>query len=124
VDADRAARARRAEWYLQRLSGVETVQLTRPIADAEPGYLRFPVLSARSEEALRAAAPALGVVRTYPRPLGEEPAIAAVLRAPEPTIAMPGAQTLCRRLVTLPTHAAVTDADAERVVEWATGAGG
>ncbi len=121
VDADRAARAQRAAWYRERLADVDAVDLIQPIPGAEPGYLRFPILSARSDGALHEAAPALGVVRTYPRALGEEPAIAAVLRAGESTIPTPGAQTLCRRLLTLPTHAAVGDADAERVVRWAKG---
>ena len=121
MDADRDLRAQRAAWYHQRLADDETVQLVQPIAGVQPGYLRFPILSARPDGALHPAAPALGVVRTYPRVLGEEPAIAAILKLGESTIATPGAQTLVRQLLTLPTHAAVTDADAERIVAWARG---
>ena len=52
-----------------------------------------------------------------PANLNEEPAAAVVLHMREPP--MPGARGICSRLFTLPTHAAVTDADAERIVEWA-----
>jgi perosamine synthetase len=121
ADADRAARVRRSAWYVQRLSSDGGAQLIQPIPGAEPGYLRFPILSARPDVVLPASASPLGVVRTYPRALGEEPAIAAVLKPGESTISTLGAQTLCRRLVTLPTHAAVRDADAERVVRWVGG---
>ena len=107
----------RARWYEERLSGVSTLALVRSIAGAEPGYLRVPVLTAVANDPNRAPEPSLGVVRTYPLPLGEEPAAAAVLHLREP--AMPGARAICSRLFTLPTHAAVEDADAERIVAWA-----
>jgi perosamine synthetase len=116
VDADRVRRAARAWWYTERLEGMPTVRVVHPIAGAEPGYLRFPILDATPGMAGRSPAPRLGVVRSYPRPLGEEPAIAAVLAPREPP--MPGARAICERLLTLPTHAAVTDRDAGRVVEW------
>lgn len=119
ADADRAARGQRAAWYRHRLTDVDDVRLVQPIAGAEPGYLRFPILCARSDGGINETAPALGVVRTYPRPLGEEPAIAAVLKTGESTISTPGAQILCCRLLTLPTHASTTDLDAKRVLEWA-----
>ncbi len=118
VDADRICRSQRARWYAERLSGVSTLALVRSIAGAEPGYLRLPVLTAVANDPNRIPAPKLGIVRTYPLPLGEEPAAAAVLQVGEP--AMPGARAICSRLFSLPTHAAVTDADAERIVEWAT----
>jgi len=117
VDADRVMRAHRAGWYVERLSGLPSLRLVRPIAGAEPGYLRFPILDATPGGSVRVPAPALGVVRTYPRPLGEEPAIAAVIEGGEP--ATPGAREICDRLFTLPTHAAVRDEEATRVVQWA-----
>jgi perosamine synthetase len=120
VDADRATRAARAAWYTERLADIAALDLVDPIAGAEPGYLRFPVLARLAADAKRIPAPPLGVVRTYPLPLGEEPAAAAVMHLREPT--MPGAREICSRLFTLPTHAAVTDADAERVLGWARGA--
>ncbi len=117
IDADRVCRSQRAAWYGERLAGVSTLTLVRPIAGAEPGYLRFPVLAGIDNDRGRVSAPWLGVVRTYPLPLGEEVAAAAVLHLGEPP--MPGARAICSRLFTLPTHAAVTDADAERIVAWA-----
>jgi perosamine synthetase len=117
MDADRAARAHRAQWYVERLARSSPVRLVQPIAGAEPGFLRLPVLTASSGGGYLAAAPVLGIVRTYPRPLGEEPAIAAVLCAREP--ATPGAREICSSLLTLPTHDGVTDADAEKVMQWA-----
>jgi dTDP-4-amino-4,6-dideoxygalactose transaminase len=117
VDEDRTARAARAAWYVERLTGLPSVRLVRPVSGAEPGYLRFPILDATPGSSVRNAAARLGVVRTYPRPLGSELAIASVLEAGEPV--MPGAREICDRLLTLPTHAAISDADAARVVQWA-----
>ena len=116
IDRDRVRRAGRADWYVDRLRGVAGVQLVHPVSEAEPGYLRFPILVPASGASSRAPAPHLGVVWSYPRPLRDEPAIAAVLKSGEPQT--PGAREVCERLFTLPTHTAVSDAVAERVVEW------
>ena len=117
--ADRDARASRAAWYTARLSAMPTVQLVRPIDGAEPGFLRFPVLVAGVDPARRDGDPSVGVVRSYPRPLGEEPAAQPVLHSGEPST--PGAREICDRLFTLPTYCAVTDRDAEGVLAWAKG---
>ena len=116
MDADRVPRARRAHWYVERLGDLSATRLITPIPGAEPGYLRFPILDIVSSDRTYPSAPALGVVRTYPRPLGDEPALAAILHAREP--ATPGARELCSNLLTLPTHARVTDADGRAVVDW------
>jgi perosamine synthetase len=115
--SDRAARATRAAWYTAHLGAMPTIQLVRPIDGAEPGYLRFPVLISELDASRRDGAPSVGVVRSYPRPLGEEPNAQAVLHPGEP--ATPGAREICDRLFTLPTYSAVADRDAERIVAWA-----
>jgi dTDP-4-amino-4,6-dideoxygalactose transaminase len=117
VDADRDARTHRAVWYTAQLSGLPRVRLVQPLIGAEPGYLRFPILADAPGGQARDAQRSLGIVRTYPRPLGEEPAIAAMLHPREPST--PGAREICERLFTLPTHAAVRDPDAQRIVTWA-----
>lgn len=119
LDGDRAGRAIRAAWYAERLADIPALDQVDPIAGAEPGYLRFPVLARVATDDKRVPAAPLGIVRTYPLPLGEEPAAGAVLHLREP--AMPGAREICNRLFTLPTHAAVTDRDAERILGWARG---
>lgn len=116
VDADRESRARRAAWYTQRLAGRSGVDLVQPLTGSQPGYLRFPILRDKGKGVRGDAAPHLGIVRTYPRPLDEEPAIASVLESGEP--AMRGARALCERLLTLPTHAAVHGSEVEHVVAW------
>jgi hypothetical protein len=84
----------------------------RPIEGSVSGFLRLPVL----DRADRAAAAALGVVRSYPRSLAEEPAMAAAIHEGEPD--MPGAREIARTLFTLPTHRFVTDSDGERIAAW------
>ena len=106
--ADVAGRRERAA----RLSGTVRAGLiaVAPIGGAAPGYLR---LAVRDVESRRAPAPALGVVRGYPAPLASLPELAAVRLAGDGE--MPGADELSRTLLTLPTHAGVTDADARRI---------
>jgi hypothetical protein len=69
------------------------------------------------DEAGRRVAPQLGVVRSYPRPLGEEAEIAPIIHRGEPDT--PGAREICRTLFTLPVHEYVTRGDERQIVEWA-----
>ncbi len=116
LDADREVRARRANDLIVRLEAIPGLQLVRPIRGSVSGFLRLPVL----DRADRAPATALGIVRSYPRSLAEEPAIAAAIHEGEPD--MPGAREVCGTLFTLPTHRFVADADADRIAAWAAGA--
>jgi dTDP-4-amino-4,6-dideoxygalactose transaminase len=88
------------------------VRAVRPVEGGDPGYLRFPVLL-RGE---MREAPSLGIVRGYPRPLGEEAEIQPILvKSAEP---LHGAKELARRMVTLPTHGMVTGRDLSRLSHW------
>ena len=113
ADAERAHRAERARLTIEALDGAPNLDVVRPIPNGESGYLRLPVLDRRG----RQAAPRLGIVRSYPRPLGDEPAAGALLALGEP--ATPGARAVCASLFTLPTHARVERADREQLARWA-----
>lgn len=94
-----------ARWHdlLRDVSGVESIRVPEA---GEPGYLRLPVMSDRPE---LAGAVQAGVARSYPVPLPRLPQAAALLAAEQP--AFPGAELLARSLLTLPTHAQVTNED-------------
>src|SRR5262249_47299099 len=114
ADADREAgqRSTRAG-VLTYLLCSETLQVVRPIAGGVSGFLRLPVL----DHVRRHTAKRLGVVRSYPRPLNEEPQAASLVMPQEP--ATPGARSVCSTLFTLPTHARVTESDREQLAQWA-----
>jgi len=82
------------------------------IAGGVPGYLRFPV---RLPDGVPAA-PRLGIVRGYPRPLAEQPELALSLCPVNGPLT--GARELARSLFTLPTHHLVTSADLARLGAW------
>lgn len=113
-DAERLARAAVAESLTGQLARVPSLHPVTAIPGSNPGYLRFAALDA----AQRREAPRLGVVRSYPRPLGEEPEIAPIVHCGEPET--PGARDICRMLFTLPVHEYVTRADERQIVEWAS----
>ena len=86
----------------------------------EAGYLRMPILGAASNRHGRVADGArLGIMPAYPQTL---PSLAAFrgccINASE---AFPGAVELADRLVTLPTHALLTDTDLRRIEAWLAG---
>ena len=93
-----------------------TLGLSRPIADAVPGYLRYAV---RDLAGGRGAAPSLGVLQPYPQTLLEQPELQAVLMSGEPPT--PGAAELRLALFTLPTHGFVNQADLAALADWLTG---
>jgi len=82
-------------------------------ADAEPAWLRFPVLAEHDSAArtLRSApARALGIMPGYPVPLADLDA-ARELTFGEETSDHPGAVRLTQRLFTLPTHNRLRETD-------------
>lgn len=88
------------------------LRLVRPIAGAQPGFLRFPVL----DHGGRQAAASLGILRGYPRTLPEQPELAPCVASGEPP--MPGALEIRARLFTLPTHSFVSSTDRDRMAAW------
>jgi|HubBroStandDraft_3_1064219.scaffolds.fasta_scaffold12967_2 perosamine synthetase len=114
ADTERLARAAVAESLAGQLARIPSFHPVTAIPGSNPGYLRLVVL----DEAGRRAAPLLGVVRSYPRPLGEEPEMGPIIHRGEPDT--PGARDICRKLFTLPVHEFVTRADERQIVEWAS----
>lgn len=114
TDADRAAEARRRVAAALRDATNETKRIRPavPIAGGEPGYLRFPVLADVGIDPV----PALGIVRSYPRPLFAEPSIQPILTPSHESF--PGARELANTLLTLPTHHMVTTSDLQALHRW------
>jgi dTDP-4-amino-4,6-dideoxygalactose transaminase len=86
------------------------------LAQGSAGYLRFPIRLHPEAAGLASgrAARHAGVARSYPRPLGELPAVAS--RLVEPALSFPGAVALARELVTLPTHSRMSPRDFDEIV--------
>ncbi len=93
--------------------------------DALPGWMRrLPrdvghpvhqyVVRVPARERVRAALLDAGIETAtyYPRPLGDQPALAAVSRTPTPN-----ADAFCREALALPVHEGLSDEDATRVIE-------
>lgn len=114
ADADlgvRTAHARLLEQATHEGKGVSSI---RPIAGASPGYLRFPVrlTTARGGDRSR---PELGVVHGYPKTLDGLPELSKWLMGQE---RLTGARELARDLITLPTHALLTQNDLRAIRKW------
>jgi dTDP-4-amino-4,6-dideoxygalactose transaminase len=79
--------------------------------DACAGYLRLPVRLSRGMATFSSPsrALALGIAPSYPRALSELPQVAAIRGRTDGT--WPGAWTLVRELVTLPTHSFLSSGD-------------
>ena len=112
-----AARRRR---NARRLLGAmpSAVRPVRVREDATPGWLRLPVLVPRDvrEAAASSDASRLGIAGGYPRILPSLPALAA--RTDPSGVPFPGAERLCRELITLPTHGLLRSDDLSRVAAW------
>ena len=103
-------RRRVEEGFLDALQSSSTATMPKPDARAVSGALRVPVLI---DPAAAASLRPLGVVRSYPRHLGEYPEIAARCSRPRD---MPGAALLAGRTHTLPTHSLLTGEDIHAIV--------
>jgi dTDP-4-amino-4,6-dideoxygalactose transaminase len=112
VDRYTALRRRNAEALREVAGQARHVRACTPIVGSEPGYLRFPLVATGKT----APAPALGIVRGYPRPLSDEPELQSILRPTQGSF--PGARELANSLLTLPTHHLVTPADLRALGAW------
>jgi len=102
-------------------------EIASSAAGSSAGYLRFPVLAAQGlrgfasaiggEDAVRR----LGVAASYPKELGELPALARLVVGES---RMPGAAQLVHQLVTLPVHSLGSSRDLGRLVESIVSYGG
>ena len=82
------------------------------------GYLRLPLVAAPSIRAAAATleARALGIMPGYPLPLCDLPGFAE--RVVNRQDRFTGARTLAERLITLPTHGLLGEADLDRLETW------
>ena len=117
-DAEAEVRRRNAAALLAAPADSAVVRPIHPVEDAEPGYLRLPV-RIRHPSFAPGAAGALGVLRSYPHPLAQLPAVAARLGAPGR--GWPGADELASTLFTLPTHSRLTPGDLRAIVHFFAG---
>lgn len=100
------------------IEGAEGIEIPRPVAGANPVYVRFPILARdethRSYLLRRLSAAGIGASMSYPTAIGDIPGIQRYLvRDQQPC---PGARGVARRIITLPTHPHVTPADIKRMV--------
>ena len=111
----RRRNAQRLLGAIRRSSDWQAIELIG--ADAQPGYLRLPVV-ARSAPAARltAAAGRLGIMRGYPIPLHE--LHAAMPRRLNGSERLPMAELLAERLTTLPTHRLLSRSDLDALETW------
>ena len=114
ADADLAIRRRHADVLARAAERATSIRVVRPIAGAEPGCLRFPMLltDARAERRERAQ---LGIVHGYPNTLAELVELKSSLLGDEKLL---GARDLQHNLVTLPTHALLSDDDLRQLTTW------
>jgi dTDP-4-amino-4,6-dideoxygalactose transaminase len=114
ADADLALRRRHADTLAAAAERATSVRVVRPIAGAEPGYLRFPMLltEARAERRERAQ---IGIVHGYPNTLAELAELKSSLLGDEK---LSGARDLQHNLVTLPTHSLLSDDDLRQLTAW------
>jgi dTDP-4-amino-4,6-dideoxygalactose transaminase len=114
ADDDLAVRRLNAQVLESAARNARDIDLIRPIAGAEPGYLRFPVRLAdtRTQERERIA---LGIVHGYPDTLADLPELRSSLIGDE---TLPGARELQRAIVTLPTHSLLSEKDLMKVCSW------
>jgi dTDP-4-amino-4,6-dideoxygalactose transaminase len=87
-------------------------------AAATPGFLRLPILvkSGTRDTVLNRAAAQLGIMPGYPLPLSRLSGFGE--RCLNREDSFPGAEKLARDLITLPTHALLTERDQELIEHW------
>jgi perosamine synthetase len=104
-------RKRRAVSLLERLR--EEVRLRAVVRgrDAEPGYLRLPLLLGGGQ--VRSRDRRVGVMPGYRRALADLPGFERRLLVPGQ--ALPGARWIAARLITVPTHSQLTRGDERRI---------
>ncbi len=114
--ADLSVRRSSAQAYDAMSRSVGGLATTATLPSAEPGYLRYPL---RDVGETRGSDARLGILRSYPITLAEQEELRPIL-VPD-TAPLPGASTLGRTLLTLPTHRFVRDADRTRIAAWMAG---
>lgn len=111
ADADLAVRTRNAERLGPAAERARGVRAIHSIDGGRSGYLRYPL---RVDDA-RGVRTELGIVRGYPDTLAELAELRGSIVGDE---GLPGARELQRTLVTLPTHAMVSEGDLRDLTKW------
>jgi dTDP-4-amino-4,6-dideoxygalactose transaminase len=108
----RRANAKKLLASISDSTRVRTIPVQR---EGSAGYLRLPVRLSRGMAAFNSPsrALALGIAPSYPRALSDLPQIAAMRERTEAS--WPGAQTLVRELVTVPTHSLLSSWDTSEI---------
>ena len=114
-------RRQRAARLLDAIALARGVRPIEPLTGAVPGYLRLPLRVEGGIDGLahREMAQRLGAARSYPRTLGDLPAVRERLVTPGGR--WPGAAELVRELITLPTHSLLASRDVEQVARAVAG---
>lgn len=107
-----------AAWFADALSAIVATTPIRPLPDAEAGYLRYPLLVRRGMDGFpdTGRARALGIAPGYPSPLAELAPVRSPLVPAAQGLRWPGAEALCRQLITLPTHSLVRPRERRAIV--------
>ncbi|MDP9202299.1 MAG: DegT/DnrJ/EryC1/StrS family aminotransferase [Gemmatimonadota bacterium] len=116
--SQREAEARRANAkLLASIADRANLRIIPVQPDACAGYLRLPVRLSRGMATFSSPSRALvlGIAPSYPRALSDLAQVAAISERTEG--GWPGAQTLVRELVTLPTHSRLRPGDREEISE-------
>jgi perosamine synthetase len=109
LDEDNLRRAEIAARYTQALEEVDGVQLLRYEDDRRSSYHLFPILAQRRDDLVRHLAEARIDVGVHYRPSYDY----AIFEGGP----LPGVERFWRRVISLPMHVGLSDADVDRVVE-------
>jgi dTDP-4-amino-4,6-dideoxygalactose transaminase len=111
------ARRANAKKLLAAITDRANVRIIPVERQGSAGYLRLPVRLSLGMRAFNspARALALGIAPSYPRALSDLPELAA--RGDKTEASWPGAQTLVRELVTLPTHSRLQPRELSEIVK-------
>ena len=114
MDDEMAARTRVAGWYAERLAGRVQLPAELPGAASAHGYYAIVLPDAAARPAVQAACQARGVPTAiyYPLPLHHQPAYRASHGDAAP---LPVSEDVSTRILSLPIHAYLEEAQAERV---------
>jgi perosamine synthetase len=110
------ARRRTAQRVLASLLGT-SMESVRPVAAAEPGFLRLAATRPAGARPIDRAARRLGIMTSYPSALHElGPFWGSVIN--RNGALFPGARALAERLITLPTHSLLAESDLAALETW------
>jgi len=115
MDEDAERRRTIADQLRASQAGAKSPWMIVQDSRSRPGWLRLPVLVQGSGVVDAGEASRLGIAPGYPRPL---PTLSQLHERVEGRDDFSGAQSLCERLWTLPTHAALESDDTHRLIQW------